>query len=154
MEGKKNLTQSLLEMYHLMHRYHTFWYGRNFGGLDPWQGQGRILSALRRMHNISQKELGFILDIRPQSLGELLRKLEDNEYIRRYQSPNDKRALIVELLPKGEAFQQQKPEYEELFIELSARERKELQASLEKISEQLNVLIEEEIELRPEDAYY
>ena len=154
MEGKKNVTKSLLEMYHLMHRYHMFWYGRNFGGLDPWQGQGRILSALRRMHNISQKELGFILGIRPQSLGELLQKLEANEYIRRYQSPDDKRALIVELLPKGETFQLQKPEYDRLFAKLSAKERKDLQASLEKISNELNALINEEIELRPDDAYY
>ena len=154
MEGKKNVTKSLLEMYHLMHRYHMLWYGRNFGGLDPWQGQGRILSALRRMHNISQKELGFILDIRPQSLGELLQKLEANEYIRRYQSPDDKRALIVELTAKGETFQLQKPEYDRMFDKLSAEERRDLQAALEKISNELNVLIDEELELRPEDAYY
>ena len=154
MDGKKTLTKSLLEMYNLLHRYHMMWYGRNFGGLDPWQGQGRILSALRRMHNISQKELGFILGIRPQSLGELLQKLEANEYIRRYPAPDDRRALIVELTAKGETFQLQKPEYDELFIELSARERRELQASLDKISEQLKVLIDKEIEERPVDAYY
>ena len=154
MEGKKTLTKSLLEMYHLMHRYHMMWYGRNFGGLDPWQGQGRILTALRRMHNISQKELGFILGIRPQSLGELLQKLEANEYIRRYQAKDDKRALIVELTEKGESFQLQKPEYDELFIGLSINEKKDLQASLEKISEQLRILIDEEIEKRPVDALY
>ncbi len=154
MEGKKTLTKSLLETYHLLHRYHMMWYGRNFGGLDPWQGQGRILTALRRMHNISQKELGFILGIRPQSLGELLQKLEANEYIRRYQAKDDKRALIVELTEKGESFQLQKPEYDELFIGLSINEKKDLQASLEKISGQLKILIDEEVEKRPIDALY
>ena len=94
------------------------------------------------------------MGIRPQSLGELLQKLEANEYIRRYPAPDDRRALIVELTAKGETFQLQKPEYDELFIELSARERRELQASLDKISEQLKVLIDKEIEERPVDAYY
>ena len=145
MAERKNLTKSLLQMYHLLHRYHLMWYGKNFGGLDPWQGQGRILSALRRMHSITQKELGFILDLRPQSLGELLQKLEANEYIIRYRSKEDKRALIVELTDKGENFQMQRPDYEELFVELSKEERKELQESLDKISTQLKDLIEEEL---------
>ncbi|MBR4904245.1 MAG: MarR family transcriptional regulator [Selenomonadaceae bacterium] len=151
MARDKILTKSLLEMYHLMHRYHMMWYGKKFGGLDPWQGQGRILSALRRMHNISQKELGYILDIRPQSLGELLQKLETNGYIRRYHSKEDKRALIVELTEKGETFQLQKPDYDELFIELSRSDRAELRESLDKISEQLRALIEKELE---ETEYY
>ena len=145
MAERKNLTKSLLQMYHLLHRYHLMWYGKNFGGLDPWQGQGRILSALRRMHSITQKELGFILDLRPQSLGELLQKLEANEYIIRYRSKEDKRALIVELTDKGENFQMQRPDYEELFVELSKEERKELQESLDKISTHLKDLIEEEL---------
>ena len=122
------------------------WYGKNFGGLDPRQGQGRILSALRRMNSISQKELGFILDIRPQSLGELLQKLEQNGYIRRERSTTDKRALIVELTEKGETFQLQKPDYDELFVELTAQEKKLLKSSLEKISAQLTDLIEKETE--------
>ncbi|MBR4152770.1 MAG: MarR family transcriptional regulator [Selenomonadaceae bacterium] len=146
MESKKTLTKSLLEMYHLLHRYHMMWYGKNFGGLDPWQGQGRILSALRRMHSITQKELGFILDLRPQSLGELLQKLEMNGYIIRYRSKEDKRAMVVELTEKGETFQVQKPDYDELFIELSRQERKELQAALDKISVQLRDWINNELE--------
>ena len=145
MAEKKDLTKSMLEMYHLLHRYHLMWYGKNFGGLDPWQGQGRILSALRRMHSISQKDLGYILDLRPQSLGELLKKLEDNGYIIRYQSKEDKRALIVELTAKGENFQVQKPDYEELYVYLSRAERKTLQDSFDKISEQLKNWIEREL---------
>ena len=146
MEQKKDLTNVLLETHHLLRRYNMLWYVKNFDGLDPWQGQGRILKALRRMQSISQKELGFILDIRPQSLGELLQKLESNGYIQRHRSPTDKRALIVELTEKGENFQLQKPDYEELFISLNAQEKKFLKSSLEKISEQLNELIERETE--------
>ena len=144
MAEKNNLTNTLLETYHLMRRYHMTWYGKNFGGLDPRQGQGRILSALRRMHSIGQKELGFILDIRPQSLGELLQKLESNGYITRYRSEKDKRALIVELTAKGESFQLCKPDYDELFIDLSARDKAALKGYLTKISKRLTELIEKE----------
>ena len=146
MERKNNLTNALLETHHLLRRYNMIWYGKNFGGLDPRQGQGRILTALRRMNSVTQKELGFILDIRPQSLGELLQKLESNGYVTRHRSTTDKRSLIVELTEKGETFQLQKPDYEELFVGLSAQEKKYLKSSLEKISAQLTELIDKETE--------
>ena len=143
---KKDLTSTLLETHNLLRQYQTLWYGKNFDSLDPWQGQGRILSALRRAESISQKELGCTLDIRPQSLGEHLQKLEANGYIQRYRSTTDRRALIVELTDKGEEFQMQKPDYNELFRDFTAAEKKAFMKSLEKISEQLNELIERETE--------
>ena len=151
MARNSELTKSLLDAYNLMHRYHLMWYGKNFGGLDPWQGQGRILSALRQMHSIPQKELGYILDLRPQSLGELLKKLEENGYIIRYCAKEDKRALIVELTEKGEKFQMLRPDYNELYIEMSRTERKELKIAFDKISAQLRRLIERELE---DSGYY
>ena len=141
MDATQNLTETFLEMHHLMHEYHMLWYGKHFGGIDPKHGQGRILSALQRMNAVSQKELGFILDIRPQSLGELLQKLEANGYIARHRSPTDKRALIIELTEKGEMFQHSRPDYEELFADMSTRERENLRRSLRKISEKLEELI-------------
>ena len=144
MEKKTDLTNVLLETHDLLRRYNTLWYGKNFGGLDPRQGQGRILSALRRTSSISQKELGLLLEIRPQSLGELLQKLESNGYIRRRRSTTDKRSLIVELTRKGETFHLQRPDYDELFVGFNLMERRQLKKSLEKISEQLTELIERE----------
>ncbi len=150
MDKKNDLTNIFLETNHLLHRYNMMWYGKNFGGLDPRQGQGRILTALRRMNSVSQKDLGFILDIRPQSLGELLQKLENSGYIQRKRSTTDKRALIVELTEKGETFQLQKPDYEELFITLNTEEKKILKQALEKIFEQLS----EQIQKEAEDDFY
>ena len=150
MERQPNLTNALLEAHHLLRCYNMVWYGKKFGGLDPRQGQGRILSALRRLNSISQKELGFILDIRPQSLGELLQKLESNGYITRHRSTTDKRALIVELTDKGERFQVQKPDYDELFADFSFEEKRAFKKSLDKISVQLTELIERE----NEDDFY
>ena len=150
MEQKKDLTNAFLEIYHLLRQYNIVWYGKNFDGLDPRQGQGRILSALRRMNSIGQKELCYILGMRPQSLGELLQKLESNGYIQRQRSTEDKRALIVKLTKKGEEFQLQKPEYDKLFINLTAEEKKFFKRSLEKISAQLNDLIKQEAD----DEFY
>ena len=150
MSKKTELTNVFLETNHLFHRYNMVWYGKNFGGLDPRQGQGRILTALRRMNSVSQKELGFILDIRPQSLGELLQKLENNGYISRKRSLTDKRALIVELTEQGESFQLQKPDYDELFTDLDFEEKKILKQAMEKIALKLNELIKEELE----DEFY
>ena len=150
MEEQRDLTNALLEMSHLLRRYNMLWYGKNFGGLDPRQGQGRILTALRRMHNVTQKELGIILDMRPQSLGELLQKLENSGYIRRTRSTIDKRSLVVELTEQGENFQLQKPDYSELFVGMSIAEKILLQESLEKISERLK----EQIEKEQEDYFF
>lgn len=142
----KALIEAFLEMYNLMQSYNLTWYRKNFSGLDPQQGQGRILSAMRNMHIVTQKELGIILDIRPQSLGELLQKLEAHGYIKRYRSKKDKRALVVELTEMGETFQLQRPNYDELFDDLTAEERNALKRSLKKISAQLNRIIEIEAE--------
>ena len=150
MDKKNDLTNIFLETNHLLQRYNILWYGKNFGGLDPRQGQGRILTALRRMNSVSQKELGFILDIRPQSLGELLQKLENNGYIQRKRSMSDKRALIVELTEKGETFQMQKPDYSELFDDLTAEEKKIFKRAMEKIFVQLS----EQIQKESEDDFY
>ncbi|MBQ3444242.1 MAG: MarR family transcriptional regulator [Selenomonadaceae bacterium] len=150
MADKDNLTNVLLEAHHLLRNYNTIWYGKNFGGLDPQQGQGRILSTLWKRRSVSQRELGRLLDIRPQSLGELLQKLEANGYIERHRSETDKRSLIVELTAKGETFQLRKPDYDELFIDLNAREKATLKMCLEKVSERLTELIKQETE----DEFY
>lgn len=144
MEDKNTLAETFLDAYQFMQRYHLTWYRKNFWGLDPYQGQGRILSALRRRHTINQKELGKLLDIRPQSLGELLQKLESADYVRRYRSSADKRALVVELTEKGEYFQMSKPDYDELFIDLNAKEKAELKKALNKITERLRRQLEHE----------
>lgn len=146
MRDKKNLAGDFLETWNLMHRYNLIWYVKNFGGIDPWQGQGRILSALRNKSTMSQKELGLYLDLRPQSLGEHLQKLESHGYIRRYRSTLDKRSLIVELTEKGEDFCLRRPDYDALFAALDATEKAALKTSLKKISAQLSEAIKTELE--------
>ena len=145
MRDRKSLAESFLEAYNFMHRYNSIWYVKNFGGIDPWQGQGRILSALLGKSAMSQKDLGLLLELRPQSLGEHLQKLESRGYITRYRSTFDKRSLIVELTEKGEDFCLRRPDYDALFADLNLAEKAVLRKSLEKISEQLETAIKLEM---------
>jgi DNA-binding MarR family transcriptional regulator len=54
---------------------------------------------------ISQKELGYLLDMRNQSLGELLVKLEKKGYIVRIASEEDKRTYTITLTELGRLVQ-------------------------------------------------
>lgn len=67
----------------------------------PYSGQGRVLKVLKLKPEIAQKELSEILGMRPQSMGELLSKLERKGYITRTPSPDDKRVIIVRLTEEG-----------------------------------------------------
>jgi DNA-binding MarR family transcriptional regulator len=81
------------------YHFHTF---RHFGPFaNPLRGQGRVLSILKLQPEISQKELGYLLDMRNQSLGELLTKLERSGYITRAASEEDRRTVNIKLTPEG-----------------------------------------------------
>lgn len=75
---------------------------REFGPMaNPHKGQGRILALLKMKPEISQKELSSILDIRSQSLGELLAKLERSGFITRTPSQEDRRVMEIRLTEAG-----------------------------------------------------
>lgn len=75
---------------------------KEFGPMaNPHQGQGRILSLLKMKPEISQKDLSTILNIRSQSLGELLAKLERSGYITRTPSEADRRVIQICLTDEG-----------------------------------------------------
>lgn len=68
---------------------------------DSFRGQGKVLSILLKHPEISQKELSGLLDMRQQSLGELLAKLEKAGYICRTRSEKDRRAFDIQLTETG-----------------------------------------------------
>jgi DNA-binding MarR family transcriptional regulator len=86
-----------------LHHYQMLQF-KHLGPLaNPYRGQGRILSILKLKNEISQKDLGFLLDMRNQSLMELLSKLEKSGYITRRPSEEDRRTMIVTLTEEGKA---------------------------------------------------
>ena len=73
---------------------------------DPRSAQGRILLLLKSAGAISQRDLRRIVGIRPQSLGELLAKLEAAGYIERTPNESDRRTMDVRITEAGRAVEQ------------------------------------------------
>ena len=68
---------------------------------DTTRGRGRVLAALRMQSPIPTRELAFLLDIRQQSLNELLKKLETDGLVERRPSEEDRRVMVVHLTQAG-----------------------------------------------------
>ena len=97
-----NLLEQFMKISWLLMRNHHHHHHMGFGhSKNPYRGQGRVLKLLKIKPEMTQKELSELLDMRPQSLGDLLKKLEQNGYITRTPSENDKRAMIIQLTEKG-----------------------------------------------------
>ena len=106
------------------------------GGNHP-DTQNRVLTILKMNPGVSQKTLSYILGIRPQSAGEIIRKMEGNGLIVRQSDANDSRINKIYLTKSGqkkadelsESLQQQKS----IFDCLSQQETTELEIILQKI---------------------
>lgn len=98
------------------------------------KGQGRLIVLLKRKDKISTKALSEILNISVGSLNETLNKLEQQGFIKKVPSPNDKRILLVELTDKGRNLKLKNHEDIDIFDSLSEEEK-------ENLNEYLNLLI-------------
>jgi DNA-binding MarR family transcriptional regulator len=135
-DGEQDLYERFVKLEWLIRR-HQLYNLRHFGPMaNPHKGQGRILTLLKLKPEMTQKELSSILDIRSQSLGELLVKLERNGYITRKQSDHDRRVLEIKLTDAGmEAANQTELQSDEdrIFGCLNEEERANLNDYFEKI---------------------
>ena len=68
---------------------------------DTTRGRGRVLAALRMQSPLPTRDLAFLLDIRQQSLNELLKKLQADGLIERRPSQEDRRVMVVHLTEAG-----------------------------------------------------
>ncbi len=150
-EQQLSLPELFLTTNRLLHRYHRVQRHKE-EGFDPRQGQGRILALLKKADNLTQKELAYLLNIRQQSLGELLRKLEQGGYITREPSQKDKRAMMIRLTEKGKALEFQEFDFKEVFSCLNEAEQEQMAQYLERISNHLREMLqdtEEPLDLGP-----
>ena len=98
----------LHERLHRLHRLHRLMRRRQMdrrrgGGplADTTRGRGRVLAALQMHSPIPTRELAYLLDIRQQSLNELLQKLQADGLVERRPSPTDRRVMLVHLTEAG-----------------------------------------------------
>ena len=103
-------------------------------------GRVRLMNMLKENGELSQKEIAEKLDIRPQSLSELLVKMESDGFISRRQDKDDKRVIVVALTEKGEeqlvVLRKANREHaEKLFSPLNDEEKDALIAILKKLTQ-------------------
>ncbi|EUJ23469.1 transcriptional regulator [Listeria grandensis FSL F6-0971] len=140
-EEKSNLTKQFMQFNRLMHHYQIH-SARNAGPFgNPYRGQGRVLSILKMKPEITQKELGYLLDMRNQSLGELLAKLERSEFVTREPSEADRRVMNVKLTEAGKEAAEQSQEspfdFDKLFDVLDEEEQAHLHDYLQRVIAEL-----------------
>ena len=92
---------------------------------------------------INQKDLAFLLGIRPQTLGEMLQKLEERGLIERKKSEADARAIEVTLTDEGRARAAEIAERRalaaaDIFATLTDEEKSQLAAILDKLGDELD----------------
>lgn len=112
-------------------------------GHRPPARQEHLLHVLKRHPAINQKELAEKFRVRPQTLGEMLAKMEESGLITRTKDPADGRAALVSLTPAGEAAE--KEHHEKMFLDIKEKfaaltddELKEYLRLMKKINESLS----------------
>ncbi|WP_334329112.1 MarR family winged helix-turn-helix transcriptional regulator [Companilactobacillus sp. HBUAS59699] len=92
------LTDDLMKQLHFISEASNNYMHQNKQRLS---GQQRVLAILRLEDGLSQRYLTEVLDLRPSSVAELLKKLETSGDIIRKEDDNDKRTKLVYLTDAG-----------------------------------------------------
>ncbi|MDR0861866.1 MAG: MarR family transcriptional regulator [Oscillospiraceae bacterium] len=132
-ETKNKLQDKMSRIYWLTWRQSMQKYVERGPQSDPTRGQGRVLAILKIQSSMSARDLSYLLGIRPQSLNDLLVKLEKNGYITRAQSTEDRRSVIVSLTDKGREEKQNGADSFDVFDSFTAEEQNTLDGYLDRI---------------------
>ena len=141
-----SLARKTAHLGHLIHRYYQADAREKGMGGDPLRGQGRVLALLAVKPETTQRELSYLLDMRQQSLSELLSKLEEKGFITRERSAEDGRVVNVRLTEAGA---DAAPDLDALnkradIIDcLDADERAQFEALIDKVTASITAKLEE-----------
>lgn len=141
--GHSTLFGQLMRIGELLQRYRHHRHMEHGPLGDPHRGQGRVMAMLKMRPGISQKDLSYLLDIRPQSLGELLAKLERSGYIERAPSEEDRRVMDIRLTEEGEKAAERRDDSEDFFKSLGEEEKEVLRGFLDRVIADLERELEE-----------
>lgn len=100
-DERAGLHERLRRLHRLMRRCHDEALVHDGPLSDTTRGRGRVLAALKMQSPIPTRELAYLLDIRQQSLNELLKKLQSDGLIERTPSEADRRVMMVALTGAG-----------------------------------------------------
>lgn len=122
---------------------HGHGHGHGKGKCGRRRGQERVLTMVSMKEGINQKDLAFLLGIRPQTLGEMLQKLEERGMVERKKSEADGRVIEVTLTDKGreraaEIAERRAVAATDIFAVLTEEEKEQLGAILDKLGGELD----------------
>lgn len=147
-ENNSGLMEQIIRIAMLLRRYQLHNRKEEYFG-DSHQGQGRVLALLKMKPEITQKELGYLLNIRNQSLGELLGKLERSGFITKAPAEHDRRIMNVKLTETGaqaaDQAEQQQQSSSKLFECLTEEEQAQMGQYLKRIIEELEQQLGKEL---------
>ena len=129
----KEIYDQLIHLQRLLRRWHHH-EAENSPFASLTSGQGRVIRLLQMQPAVATRDLSYLLDIRQQSLNELLTKLEKNGYVERRPSEEDKRVMIVHLTDKGREVTQHSPACEDLFVTFSEEELGQFSSYIDRIA--------------------
>ena len=140
-----SLVRKVGRMGMLIHRYYDAKAHRHGAMGDPLRGQGRVLALLKAKPQTTQRELSYLLDMRQQSLSELLAKLEEKGYIVREKSEEDGRVTVVKLTEAGA---EAAPSPEQMEVRDNALDclSDEEQEQLEELTDKVTISLEGKLE--------
>ena len=143
--GEMPLARKVGRMGVLIHRYYEAQAQRHGAMGDPTRGQGRVLALLKAKPETTQRELSYLLDMRQQSLSELLAKLEEKGFVTREKSAEDGRVTVVRLTEQGA---EAAPSPEQMSQRADALDclSEEEQAQLEALTSKVTTSLEQKLE--------
>lgn len=144
-QNAPSLGKTLRRFERLLMHYHAAG-ARRFGPQgNPNRGQGRVLALLKMQPDIAQRDLSYLLDMRQQSLSELLGKLEQKGYISREADEKDKRIVNIHLTEDGKkaAEEMNVRKEDKIFDCLNPEEQAQFTEYLGRINEALESRLEE-----------
>lgn len=120
-------------------------------------GQNRVLAILMMQDGTSQKDLAYLLGIRPQSLSEALDKLEASELVVRRHNEEDKRVVNVFLTDAGrrraeKVAEDRKKSAADVFSVLTEEEKEQFAAIMDKLIAKLDDDLSEKSRSKRTDA--
>ncbi len=120
-------------------------------------GQNRVLAVLMMQDGTSQKDLAYLLGIRPQSLSEALAKLEESGMVERRHNEDDRRVVNVYLTEAGRSratkvAEDRKKNAADVLSVLTDEEKEQLSAILGKLSAKLEEERAQKTSPRDEEA--
>ena len=144
-----NTQEELFEKYYTIkqmtraYRHKMRHEGGPFG--DTTRGKGRVLALLQIKDGLSTKEIAGVMGIRVTSLNETLSKLENEGYIERVHSEEDKRVILTKLTEKGRAAEQPRHHMPELlFGDFDEKESEELKGYFDRMIARLETELGED----------